>query len=316
MKVLITSVGTTTAVNLIKFMKEKTDFIVIGTDINSYGFTAGSLMCDKFYQVPYAIDKDYMLVIGRIISDEKVDTFIPINDVEIEIAARYKHLYLEKITCLIPNIDIINIVRDKYLCNKVAVDLSLSVAEHCIPEEKTKKICRDKTGVGSKGIRIFGLDEIVSPYDPDTQIIQRLIQGKEYTVDCLCDQCGNPIYIIPRQRIEVKSGVATKVKIVRNEKLILDSFKLLSYLKIPGFSNIQFIEDDKDRRWFIEVNPRFSGCGSATALACDRYLPTFFEIVENTHVNGSGRLQDVNLGPIKWNSIVTRYYEELIWSPD
>lgn len=72
---------------------------------------------------------------------------------------------------------------------------------------------RDFYGVGSKGIRI------VEPEDKlivgDEQFAQEFITGDEYTVDVLCDREGNPSYIIPRRRVEVKSGVATKVFIIR-----------------------------------------------------------------------------------------------------
>ena len=32
----------------------------IGTDINPMGYTAGSMMVDKFFTVPYAVDENYI----------------------------------------------------------------------------------------------------------------------------------------------------------------------------------------------------------------------------------------------------------------
>ena len=46
-RILITSVGTATAVNLIKYFHKLGDYIV-GTDINAYGYTAGSMLVDEF----------------------------------------------------------------------------------------------------------------------------------------------------------------------------------------------------------------------------------------------------------------------------
>ena len=316
MRILITSVGTATAVNLIKHIKRETKHVVIGTDINPYGYTAGSTMCDVFYQVPYAVDSGYIGTVKQIIDYQSIDALIPINDIEIKIISSSELCHSNNVRCLVPTTDVINIVSDKYNCNEAAAHLGLNIAEYCNSAEPVKKIRRDKIGVGSKGVKVFEPNEIVYPYDSSIQIIQKYIEGEEYTIDCLCDEDGNPIFIIPRKRLEVKSGVATKVLIEKNDSLIDYSKALLENIKIPGFSNIQFIVDKDKKAWFIEVNPRFSGCGAATALACERFIPTFFEIIErnNSNVKSADSIA-INNGSIRWNSIVTRYYEEKIWWP-
>ena len=56
MKILISSVGTSTSVNLIRYFQKIGDYIV-GCDINNYGYTAGSILCKNYYKVPYAKER-------------------------------------------------------------------------------------------------------------------------------------------------------------------------------------------------------------------------------------------------------------------
>lgn len=53
MRILITSVGTATSVNLIRYFQRDGDYIV-GADINDFGFTAGSILSNVYYKVSLA----------------------------------------------------------------------------------------------------------------------------------------------------------------------------------------------------------------------------------------------------------------------
>ena len=305
MKILITSIGTTTGVNLIRYFK-KLNQTVIGTDINDYGLTAGSQLVDKFVKVPLAIESEYFIAICNIIRDEKVDVIIPINDIEVYILS--KRISEIPCECIIPETKTIEILRDKLVCNKKMSEIGVPVPEEIKSDlVYEKRILRDRIGVGSKGIKVIEAGSPAPVYDEEEKFLQKFITGEEYTIDILADRKGKPIYIVPRRRIEVKSGVATKVAIVEEDKLIMYAKKILDKFCIPGFSNIQFIKDKEGKYWFIEVNYRFSGCGAATLAATEGYLNEFIGIVQ-----GDKTSDNINQN-VKWNSIVTRYYEEILY---
>lgn len=44
-------------------------------------------------------------------------------------------------------------------------------------------------------------------------VIQPFIEGTEYTVDIFCDFNSNPVYIIPRIRLQVRAGEMLKTQI-------------------------------------------------------------------------------------------------------
>ena len=140
--------------------------------------------------------------------------------------------------------------------------------------------------------------------------VQEFIKGDEYTVDILNDLKGNPLIIVPRKRLEVKAGVATKVEIIKDEKMINDCKKILSKFKIPGFCNVQFIKTKSGENYFIELNPRFGGFSISSSLSSINMVELFLKLgnIDNNY--------EENMSKVKWNSIVTRYYEEVVYNEE
>lgn len=304
MRILITSVGTATSVNLIKEFKKKGDYVV-GVDINPYGYTAGSCLSDTFYQIVLATDDRYLSKLSEIIVNEKIDVLIPVHDIEIYSISQN----IDKISCkcMIPDVETIEMVRDKYICNLKMREIGIQVPEILFSSTDDKLILRDRFGVGSKGIEIILKGKQIPAYNTNEKFLQRFVEGEEYTVDILADQNGKPVYIIPRKRLEVKSGVATKVSIEKDCLLINYVEQILNHVNLPGFSNIQFIKDAKENYWFVEINCRFSGCGAATIAVCENYIDDYKKIVDK-RVD----FRKINEN-VRWNTIVTRYYEECVY---
>ena len=304
-KYLITSVGTATAVNLIRYFQDA-GVTVIGTDINEYGYTAGSMLADSFHRVPFARDAEYLSALNQIISSEHADVLIPVNDIEVEVVS--EHIDEIPIACLVPEPDTIRRLKDKFICSSEVSKIGIPVpAILDIDDIGQKRILRDRIGVGSKGIRILEEGEPAPAYGPDTKFLQEFMEGDEFTVDVLADMQGNPVYIVPRHRLEVKSGVATKVRVMEDDQLIRYCRRLLDHFKLPGFSNIQFIRSGENSYWFVEINYRFSGCGSATLAVAPDYLGSFMRIMD-----GENAGQPLN-HDVRWNTVVTRYYKEVVY---
>lgn len=304
MRILITSVGTSNAVNLIRYF-HKLGHKIYGTDINEYGHTAGSLLCDRYAKVPFAVEDCYIDTMVSLITEWKIDLFIPIHDIEVfTISKRIEEITCE---CVIPKTEVIEVLRDKYICNCNMNKIGIPVAPMYFEDKpQIKRILRNRIGNGSNGIRILDPGDSIQNVNPEEAFIQEFIEGNEYTIDALCDKNGNPIYIVPRERVEVKAGVATKVKIEENIELINYCKKILYEFKLPGFSNIQFIKDKEGKYWFIEVNWRFAGSGSSTLAVAPKYLQKFIDSlsgIESSELNSD----------VKWNTFVTRYYEELVY---
>ena len=308
--VLVTSIGSSTAVNFIKLLKKK--YRIIGCDINNYGYTSGSMMVDKYYKVSLSSNKKYIEELVDIIKREDVKAIIPIHDEEIYQISKNKNKIEETgVKVLVSEVEYIELFRDKYVASKVVEKLGVKVPkifEGETPINKQKLIKREKVSVGSKGIEI--LDDWNENISIDTQkeFLQEYVEGNEYTVDIL-NYGDEEALIIPRLRMEIKSGVATKVRIEKNEELISACKKILEEYPIMGFSNIQFIKDKNNNIYFIELNPRFGGMSISSVLASDNYVELYVEKM----IEDGDSIKSIKDIDIKWNSVVTRYFEEKIF---
>lgn len=309
MRILITSVGTATSVNLIKHFNKSlvNDCYIVGTDTNEKGYTAGSILVDKFYQVSNAKKESFFNEIINIVNNENIDLLIPVNDIEVECISKNRNILPCK--CVTPDINNILIMKDKYLCSNEMDSLSIAIPEILNYKDRYnfKTILRERIGVGSKGIKIMDSDEVIPKFNEDYYFLQRYIEGEEYTIDVLSDLRCNPIYAIPRKRLEVKSGISTKMELINDKELINCAIKIIKHFQVPGFSNIQFIKDEQGQYWFLEINYRFSGGGSASLISSKDYLKCFIDIVNDKQL-----FCEIN-HDTRWNSIVTRFYEEILY---
>lgn len=307
--ILITSVGSSTAINLIKLLQGH--HRIIGTDINHKGYTAGSLMVDTFIQVPLYSSEEYINSLNKIIKDHEVNIMIPIHDFEIQKIASSSLSSVTSILC--PSEKIIETFTDKLKATKYIDSIGLPTPKVISESTQSTVIKREKVSVGSRGIEILNFIEnhselLLSDYSNKSYFIQEYISGEEYTVDVACDNNGKPFIIIPRCRLEIKAGVATKVRIVNEPQLIKSIEKIYSSICIPGLSCVQFIKAN-DKFYFIELNYRFGGMSIASVLASYNYVE---DVIANK-INPAHSLPKLNEVPIRWNAIVTRYFEEMIF---
>ena len=91
-------------------------------------------------------------------------------------------------------------------------------------------------------------------------IIQKFIEGKEYTVDCYISKRGLICGVSPRERIAVAGGEVVITKTVRNSELINLSIDTIKKLGLVGPVTLQFIKDKNTSEiYLMEINPRFGG---------------------------------------------------------
>ena len=91
-------------------------------------------------------------------------------------------------------------------------------------------------------------------------IIQPFISGREFTIDIFCDFDGNPIYITPRERTQVRAGEVLKTQIYMDEIMINEAKVLCKAFKPCGPMTVQLIQDkNTGENYYIEINPRYGG---------------------------------------------------------
>jgi len=172
-------------------------FKVIVTDCESD--KPAAVLADNFYKVSRIRDKErFLKEINKIIKEEKIDIVIPLLQEALPLWNDIRGTFV-----LISPKRTIDIFIDKWKTyqwfENNNIKTPLTQLEKVNPFSKILtfyKILKPRFGRGSRKV-VFG----------EEAIIQQYIDGIEYTVDVLCNRKGEAIYIVPRRRERVESGI-------------------------------------------------------------------------------------------------------------
>ncbi|NFO11831.1 ATP-grasp domain-containing protein [Clostridium botulinum] len=301
MNVLITSIGK--RVQLIKHLKQ--EHYIIGVDCND--LVSSKEFVDVFYKVPRYNEKSFIKTILDICKNEKVDLLIPLYEKEFfDLCDNRKKFEEFGTTLLLSSKSIIDICNNKlntyefFKKSNISTPVSYSKSDigNILYNNNKKKelkfplIIKPIDGMGSNDVFKINNEKELSFFKEyvDNPIIQEFIDGKEYTIDVLCDLFGNVISVVPRERIEVRSGEVVKSKTVKNKEIIDSVMNLCDKLKkasndnsisIVGPLTIQCIYTSNKVIKFIEINPRFGGGVPLTFESGVNYGKIFNELKNN-----------------------------------
>ncbi len=98
-------------------------------------------------------------------------------------------------------------------------------------------------------------------------LLQKAIEGEEYTVDVLTGLDGKFLFAVPRLRITT-NGVSVIGKVVMDEGIISLARDIVAAFHFAGPINIQIVRESGTRKlYIIELNPRLSGSCMFTVMA-------------------------------------------------
>ncbi|MHC4518345.1 MAG: ATP-grasp domain-containing protein [Planctomycetota bacterium] len=91
-------------------------------------------------------------------------------------------------------------------------------------------------------------------------ICQELIDGAEYTCDVYVDFQRRVRCVVPRRRLEVRSGEVSKGQIVKDPQIMTEVAQVIERLGAgPGVITLQLFQAEDSSIKVIEINPRFGG---------------------------------------------------------
>ena len=238
---------------------------ILGSDMSQLAPVL--VFCDEQVIVPPITDDNYIQSLLDICMSKKIDALIPTIDSDLIELAKNKHEFIRVGTrVIISDPDKVFMCRDKRKTSeffiKCGLHTPITVDDINQYTEGFPCLIKPTDGSASKNaFRIESKEELLkySTRIPD-YIIQPYIEGTEYTVDIFCDFYGNPIYITPRERIEVRNGEVQKTRIIDDELIVDDCKKLIDMFKPCGAITVQLIrQKDSGIDNYIEINPRFGG---------------------------------------------------------
>lgn len=261
MNILMSAAGSSAAISIIKHL-QSLGHRVIGIDASNNSERLAKHHCDEFYLSPLCNSPEFIPFINSL--SDKFDLYIPFIDEEIISLSNSKTLLPEAFSkTLINNKQAVKNCTSKINFQRFCEQNDLPIA----PISKTAPaIFKPEYGRGGKGIFIIEDDELIPHFHKKKGVVQKLIQGLEYTVDVLVDSQGRWLFGLARKRLET-AGVS-RVGEVDQHPTVLALAKLCTEkIKFNGPINIQIMLDHNHDLHLIEINPRLSGSLIFSTLA-------------------------------------------------
>lgn len=304
---LVPGAAAPAGINTIKSLKMvKFNGKIIGTDSDS--LAPGGFMADIFSTMPEAREESLFVdKLFELVKIHKVTALMPSSGFDIYPYSKYrKELQELGANAVVSDIEVLEICRDKMrtyqeLLPRFKVPFTTTEPDK-IPSFPV--IAKPRFGKGSTDV-IMIEDESDLRYVTSKHhdmIFQQYLPGIEYTIDVLSDLNKEPLFAVPRIRLQTKGGISTKGKIVRNQKMEEDCMNIAKSIGIRGPCCIQMKETQDSEPQLVEVNARLGGGTIFTTLAGANIPKLILDLVEGKEIS-IPKISEVT---------VIRYFEEIV----
>jgi carbamoyl-phosphate synthase large subunit len=241
---------------------------IFGTDTIS--ISPALRLCDDFFIVRAVTSKYYIHQLLQIVKSEQIKLLIPTVDLDLKILSLNKEKF-EKLGCkvLVSSRKVINICQDKRKTYQFLVRNGFDTPGTFTPRELLKKprfngpyFMKPWDGYASRGTALIKSRQDLLFYSKKVPnpICQELITGDEITCDAYVDFDMTVRCVVPRKRLEVRSGEVSKARIVKDKKIMKTVKRLVEQLGAgPGIITVQLFKTYDNKIKITEVNPRFGG---------------------------------------------------------
>ena len=237
---------------------------VIVTDVNP--LSPAVHVADRSYRVPMSSDPGYVEELLAICEAEHVRLLVPTIDDELPIFAAARDTFRANgvVVAVSPEAST-TLCNDKYATCARLIEAGVPAARTYLPAQLTDGMelplfIKPRVGRGAVGafpVRTpeeldFFLHYVPSP------IVQEYLEGPEFTIDVFCDFSGQPLSIVPRERVVIRAGVIDRGRTVNDRRLITLAEAACAAVPFAGPINIQ-CRMRGEQPVIFEINPRFSG---------------------------------------------------------
>jgi carbamoyl-phosphate synthase large subunit len=264
MKFLVGSCGGYLGQSAINILKETyPNSKILGLDCEP--ITPARFLVDTYFEAPSAKDVEYLEFLRKILSQESIDFFLPMHELEIEICLKNLEIFTDlDVKVITIGVDIWDKCSTKLAAYRTCESISVPfVITQLVTESKKNTtfpaFVKPNAGSGSRQTRIvYSLEELAElRAHKEEFVVQNLLVSKtpELTVAVFRDD-SNDIRVIQLERV-LQGGASVWVRVASYP--LVESFckKLAAYLSLEGSINVQLMITDTGP-WVFEINPRFS----------------------------------------------------------
>ena len=296
-------------VELLNAFREAADRLDINLEI--HGADASRLspalhLADKAHLVPPIGTGRYIDALLKVVRRAGIDLLIPLIDTELPTLAAAVDRFAE-VDCLalVSSPSVIETCRDKLATYQALKEAGIDTPATWPWAEAIKRkrhrfpyYLKPRAGSAAMGnYAVRNLDELHTlgrrVRDP---IVQEFVDGVEHTLDVYTGFDGRPRCVVPRRRLEVRTGEVSKGLIVKDRAVMEVGRRVAETLgECRGVVTVQCMVTPDRRIRVIEINPRFGG-GAPLAIYAGADFPRWIlsELVGiRPRINPTGFRDDV-----------------------
>jgi carbamoyl-phosphate synthase large subunit len=223
------------------------------------------------YAPPRIDDPGYVPFLQELVVKHDVGAIVPLTDLDIETLAQARADGL--LPALVPSPEVATATYDKYETHLLLGRLGLPSPPTVLPGEEPPSypvIVKPRRGSGAESIhpaRTREEAEFFVRYVDKPVMIQRLMDGPEFSMDCLADLDGRVLNVIPRTMLESRGGESIKGAAIADPELIELGRNVMEALGVVGPCTIQAFRDREIGLGITDVNTRFGGAFPAPMYA-------------------------------------------------
>jgi carbamoyl-phosphate synthase large subunit len=221
--------------------------------------------------VPRIHDPDYVPALAALCEEFNVGAVVPLTDLDLEVLARAR--VAGTLPAFVPDPEIARATFDKYEAHLLLSSLGLPSPPTVLPGEPVESfpaMVKPREGSGARSIhRADDLRavEFFLDYIGESAMVQKFMDGPEFSIDTLCDLQGRCLNAIPRTMIESRGGESIKGTVIADAELIDLGRRVVEALGVRGPCTVQAFRDKDIGLGITDVNTRFGGAFPAPIYA-------------------------------------------------
>ena len=263
MKILIGSNGGLTGVYLAKRLRLLPNVFLYGADATD--ITVGQFFVDKQCHLPIADDSNFLEELIELLNKEKIDVYLPTHSREIIVISKNEDILRKNAEAkfLVSPYDTYTALDNKKTANKNLSSIGIPVPSLIEDFDCSYPILmKNDQGSGSTGIVKIENQRLHKAYKEtiEGKSFYEVINGTEYTLDCMFDSEGNLLGMNQRKRVKTIGG-AVSITTNSTEFDISSWVELIAKTwKFCGCVNFQYIVKN-GVPYFIDVTLRYPSGG-------------------------------------------------------
>jgi carbamoyl-phosphate synthase large subunit len=261
--------------------------------------------------VPRFDEPGYVPALQELCGQFNVGAVVPLTDLDLEILGHARQD--GSLPAFVPDGEVARATFDKYETHLLLERLGLPSPPTVLPGDPVPAypvMVKPRWGSGARSI--FRAEdereaEFLAGYIREPAMVQRAMQGPEFSIDTLSDLDGRCLNAIPRTMLESRGGESIKGTVIADEELMDLGRRVVEALGCRGPCTVQVFRDREIGLGITDVNTRFGGACPAHLYAA-RPGQSYPELIVRM---ARGERIEPHVGDFTAGVTFTRYFWQL-----